>query len=75
MPACWSDETHRLKLRAPVPMAAVMIRSLAIALAAHSTTTVGADGRIATRVAYRGGRTIAFSAHGTAVRIAVRAAS
>jgi hypothetical protein len=71
MPACWSDETHRLKLRAPVPMAAVMIRSLA----AHSTTTVGADGRIATRVAYRGGRTIAFSAHGTAVRIAVRAAS
>jgi hypothetical protein len=36
---------------------------------------VGADGRIATRVAYRGGRTIAFSAHGTAVRIAVRAAS
>jgi hypothetical protein len=39
------------------------------------TTTVGADGRIATRVAYRGGRTIAFSAHGMAVRIAVRAAS
>jgi len=37
--------------------------------------TVAADGRIATRVAYRGGRTIAFSANGVAVRIAVRAAS
>ena len=40
---------------------------------ADGTATVGADGRIATRVAYRGGRTIAFSAHGAAVRIAVRA--
>ena len=39
------------------------------------TTTVGADGRIATRVAYRGGRRVAFSANGVAVRIAVRAAS
>ncbi len=39
------------------------------------TATVAADGRIATRVAYRGGRTIAFSANGVAVRIAVRAAS
>ena len=42
---------------------------------ADGTATVGADGRIATRVAYRGGRTIAFSANGVAVRIAVRAAS
>jgi hypothetical protein len=39
------------------------------------TTTVGADGRIATRVAYRGGRTVAFTANGVAVRIAVRSAS
>jgi hypothetical protein len=36
---------------------------------------VGADGRITTRIAYRGGRTVEFSAHGAAVRIAVRAAS
>jgi hypothetical protein len=41
----------------------------------NGTTTVGAEGRIATRVAYRGGRTVAFSADGVAVRIAVRAAS
>ena len=42
---------------------------------AGGTTTVGPDGRIVARVAYRGGRTIAFSADGVAVRIAVRAAS
>jgi hypothetical protein len=36
---------------------------------------VGADGRIATRIAYQGGRTVAFAAHGATVRIAVRAAS
>lgn len=36
---------------------------------------VGADGRISTRIAYRGDRTIEFSAHGSSVRIAVRAAS
>ena len=35
--------------------------------------TVGANGRIVTRVAYRGARTIEFRAHGAAVRIAVRA--
>ena len=35
--------------------------------------TVGADGRIAARVAYRGARTVEFRAHDAAVRIAVRA--
>jgi hypothetical protein len=34
---------------------------------------VGARGRVATRVAYRGARAIEFSAHGATVRIAVRA--
>jgi hypothetical protein len=38
--------------------------SLAIAVAA-----------ISTRIAYHGGRTVEFSAHGSTVRIAVRAAS
>ena len=37
------------------------------------TATVGPDGRIAARVVYRGARTVAFRAHGVAVRIAVRA--
>jgi hypothetical protein len=36
---------------------------------------VGADGRIVTRIAYVGGRTVAFTAHGATVRIAVLAAS
>jgi hypothetical protein len=36
---------------------------------------VGEDGRIATRIAYSGGRKVAFAAHGATVRIAVRAAS
>ena len=35
--------------------------------------TVGANGRIAARVAYRGARTVEFRAHDAAVRIAVRA--
>jgi hypothetical protein len=36
------------------------------------TFAVGARGRIVARVAYRGARAIAFSAHGATVRIAVR---
>jgi hypothetical protein len=43
--------------------------------APEGTVVEGADGRITTRIAYRGGRTVEFSAHGAAVRIAVRAAS
>ena len=37
------------------------------------TFTVGADGRIAARIAYRGARTVEFRALDAAVRIAVRA--
>lgn len=47
----------------------------AVEIEGQASATVGPHGRVVARVAYRGARTVAFTAQGTTVRIAVRAGS